>query len=379
MAGHLGAWIRPGATVEALDAVEIDYDPGRLCRVMWRVWIDGRPSLAVVTTRADRRWDRAPDPGPSAPASDDSRLRRYGGVDPRLHATIHWFPHDPAMPALSRELGQLLGAGAQPTIVGVTAATDLAYRPGERAVRRIGDSVVKWYARPEAYERALDGFAWAQLTLGAATAPLRAADPDARMIVQAFVDGEPIERDGAVVAGWDAGAVLRRLHESTPPMALVERSTDAVLHLAREGARLLGAIRPELNARIVRLIDRLAATAPYCDGVASHGDFNVSQMIRGSDGTLVVLDFDELCTAAPAYDVAAYVTNVVGGRAGDADDAARVMDGILAGYGQRPDGLGWYLSALALRRARSPFRLQKARWSERVAAGLAFAETALEW
>jgi Phosphotransferase enzyme family len=380
MADRLSTWLRSGTTIDALEPVEIDYAPGRHCQVMWRVWIAGQPRIAVVAISADGSRERAAEHLVAPPATEkDAPVERLCGLDQDLAASLHWFPYDPALPALASELGHLLTGDARPTVVGVTAATDLAYRPAERAVRRIGDTVVKWYADAAAYERVLDGFAWAGQVLGGAAVPLLEADPVARMIRQPFVAGDGIERDGAVVAGWDAGATLARLHRSDPPMALCDRSATSVLDLADDAARLVSAIRPDLAVRVAALMDHLATTIPSGVGVPSHGDFNVSQMIRVADGSLVVLDFDELCRAAPAYDVAAYIANIVGGRAADADEAALVMDGILAGYGHRPDDLGWYLSALILRRARSPFRLQKARWPERVDAGLAIAEAALAW
>jgi hypothetical protein len=377
MPRHLETWLRPGTLIDAVEPLEIAYEPGRRCQVMWRVWIAGQPRIAVVSTSAERLEATVAE-GPAA-TPRDAPVRRLRGWDADLGASFHWFPHDPSMPALARELGDMLGTDGRPTVVGITPATDLAYRPGERAVRRVGNTVVKWYADAAAYERALDGFGWAQLALGAAAAPLLAADPQARMIVQPFVAGNGIDRDGAVIAGWDAGATLAVLHRSQPPTVLAERSATSVVGLAREAADVLGAIRPDLTGRLTALMNRLVGTMPSGVGVPSHGDFNVSQMIRAADGSLVVLDFDEVCRAAPAYDVAAYIANVVGGRAGDAERAALVMDGIIAGYGHRPDALGWYLSALILRRARSPFRLQKARWPERVEAGLAFAEAAIHW
>jgi len=67
----------------------------------------------------------------------------------------------------------------------------------------------------------------------------------------------------------------------------------------------------------------------------------------------------------------------VSGRPGDLDRADAALDALLGGYGQRPDDVEWYLAALLVRRAPSPFRLHKKRWPERLAAMVAAAEEVL--
>lgn len=380
VAERLAAWLTPGVSIDAVEPRQIDYAPGTHCQLAWRVWIAGQPRIAVGTMSADGSREReagryvvSPGNQPTGP------LRRLCGVDAELQAAVHWFPYDPRMPALVRPINEVLERLGRSSAEGIGEVTDLAYRPGERAVRRIGDTVVKWYSRPQAYAGAVDGFAWAEQTVGSATARLLGVDAEQRMTLQPFVIGEGIDRDGAVAAGWDAGAMLRRLHDSEPKEYPRHRSPDVDVQQVRIDARLLSAIRPDLAARIGRLTRRLTESMPMGDTVPSHGDFNISQMVRIADGSLVVLDFDEVCAAAPAYDVASYIANVAGGRDGDAERAARVMDGILAGYGQRPDALGWYLAAVSLRRARSPFRLQKSKWPARVESGVALAEEVFHW
>ena len=91
-----------------------------------------------------------------------------------------------------------------------------------------------------------------------------------------------------------------------------------------------------------------------------------------------MLDFDEHCLASPAYDLAAYVANAVSGRPGDLARARAARGALVEAYGSRPSDLDWYLAAAVLRRAPSPFRLQKRTWPARVAAIVAAAEAVLE-
>ena len=47
----------------------------------------------------------------------------------------------------------------------------------------------------------------------------------------------------------------------------------------------------------------------------AHGDFHVDQLLVGEE--VAVVDFDQMCLAAPALDLATYAADVVRGRDGD--------------------------------------------------------------
>jgi Ser/Thr protein kinase RdoA (MazF antagonist) len=150
-----------------------------------------------------------------------------------------------------------------------------------------------------------------------------------------------------------------------------------MLEAAARGAELVASVAPQLARRARHMLARLEERAPEPGAmVPSHGDFNISQFLD-LDGALAILDFDEACLAPAAFDVASYAANVVSGRPGDLDRADAAVDALLGGYGERPDGLDWYLAALLLRRAPAPFRLHKRRWPERLDAMLALAEEVL--
>jgi Ser/Thr protein kinase RdoA (MazF antagonist) len=122
-----------------------------------------------------------------------------------------------------------------------------------------------------------------------------------------------------------------------------------------------------------RLGDALPAGLPL---VPAHGDFHVDQLLVRDDD-IVVVDFDQLCVAAPALDLATYAADVVRGRPGDLEKVHAVLEPLLEGYGSRPDALEWHLAAAVLARAAHPFQRQVPGWSERVEATVAVAEASL--
>jgi Ser/Thr protein kinase RdoA (MazF antagonist) len=87
-----------------------------------------------------------------------------------------------------------------------------------------------------------------------------------------------------------------------------------------------------------------------------------------------VIDFDGLCRAAPALDLATYAADVARGRASDVDAVHAVLEPLLEGYGSRPDALDWHLGAAILGRAAHPFQRQLPGWPERVERMVAAAE-----
>jgi aminoglycoside phosphotransferase (APT) family kinase protein len=133
-------------------------------------------------------------------------------------------------------------------------------------------------------------------------------------------------------------------------------------------------VLPALAERVDALLERLGRELPHDLPLKpAHGDFHVDQLLVGE--TVAVVDFDQMCLAAPALDLATYAADVVRGREGDLAGVGEVLEPLLDGYGGRPDGLGWHLSAAILGRAAHPFHRQVDGWPERVAAMVAAAET----
>jgi Ser/Thr protein kinase RdoA (MazF antagonist) len=140
------------------------------------------------------------------------------------------------------------------------------------------------------------------------------------------------------------------------------------LERAARSAELATTIVPEVGGRVGRLLDRLEVTAPHdLTFGAAHGDFHAGQLlVRGDE--VAIVDFDRMCSAPAALDLASYAARVVSGRADDAERALATLDALVDGFDRRPVGLRWHLSAAILRRSTAPFVTQEAEWAEAVTA-----------
>ncbi|TMM01847.1 MAG: ATP-binding cassette domain-containing protein [Actinobacteria bacterium] len=307
--------------------------------------------------------------------------------DADLDALVSWLPFDEALPALfqppERLLHRLAWAGLD--LGEVDTVATVRYKPRRRAVLRADGHIIKAYGRPHDYEAALAGAG-----LGARivpTAPFALALPDLRIVVHRAVDGAPPPE--AARAAERAGELLRRLH-AAPAAGLPRATPHDELAAARTAAALAAAVVPGLRPRLEALVERLAGAMPAPDTyVACHGDFHVDQLLAVGDELLVV-DFDGMCLAPPALDLATYAADVVRGRGGrppvgdgfaGVSDTVAVVDALeplLDGYGERPAGLSWYLATGILKRAPHPFKKQVAGWAARVEGTVLTAEEALD-
>ena len=383
MAAVLERSLRAGGTIDDLEIRRVDYVPGSGARVTYRARVGEARHTAVAAVgsvlcpeavRADTRRVIA-----RALGRSDSAIARPLTYDVGLGALVQWYPLDLAMPVLARPVPELLRQVARAGIAVDAEAGPvhtLLYRPGQRAVLRAGDVVLKAYGAEAAFRAGVAGFHIARrVDLG--TGPqLHGALPDLRLTVQAAIAGEPVPRARALEVAPVAGAMLRVLHDADIP-GLEAAPARAVLEDAARGAALVAAVAPDLAGRARHSLARLEEHAPEPGPlVTAHGDFNISQFLD-LDGALAILDFDEACLAPAALDIASYASNLVGGRDGDLARARAALDALVGSYGERPANLDWYLAARLLRRAPSPFRLHKRRWPQRVEAIVAAAEEVL--
>jgi hypothetical protein len=322
--------------------------------------------------------------------------------DAHAGALVQWLPLDLALPLLCAPpdvlVGHLRALGIEPG-EGPYEPARTSYTPGRRATLRLGDHVLRGYGDEETFRRALAGWqiasngtlgagrvaSWADLVRRSSarrrppppgprptTAVFEGALPDLRATVQLVLDGT--SPGSSIQAARSAGALLGRIH-ALPAGGLPARSAGDTLDAARDAAEILQAVDPAAEARIGRLLDRLAARMPAdAELVTSHGDFHRGELIRRG-GELAVLDVDEACRAAPARDIATYVAHAA---AREEAEPAEVLDALLAGYGRRPEGIQWYLSATLLRRAERPFHRLEEDWPARVEDLVGAAERALE-
>jgi hypothetical protein len=92
---------------------------------------------------------------------------------------------------------------------------------------------------------------------------------------------------------------------------------------------------------------------------------------------LAVVDFDSMCHAPTALDVADYAGHEVRGTEDDVDEIKRLLAELVDGYGGRPPGLSWYVATSIVRRSPEPFRYVEEQWPERIEGMIAASEAAL--
>jgi Ser/Thr protein kinase RdoA (MazF antagonist) len=245
------------------------------------------------------------------------------------------------------------------------------YKPRARAVLRWGPHVLKAYGRRGDFDAAVTGLRAAHPL---PTAAFEAALPDLRLTMQRALAGE-LPATARAVAG-EAGEAVAALQQAQLrlPAAPPERQLASALHKAR----LIRAVAPELEPLVAPLVRRLERALPAADTLKpAHGDFHADQILVGRD-RLAIIDFDSLCLAPPALDLATFAADVVRGRPTDAESLQDVLEPLLAGYGTRPEALEWHLAAAILTRAAHPFHRQVPGWRERMEAMVSTAEATLD-
>jgi ATP-binding cassette subfamily B protein len=371
----LSRTLEPGAALSRLDVSRVVYKPHELVAVHYRVAIGDDEHDAVATSiagidlaerarrpryteRARRIDGRSPVPQPLA-------------YDGDVGAIVTWLPFDPRLPALGEtgeELARRLGRAeaGEPALLG--------YKPRGRAVLRLGPLVLKAYGRERQFEAARAGLEAAQRG-PLPTAAFAGAVPELRLTAQQALAGRRAEdaADVAVEAGRMAAAL-----QAAGVAPQLEAPPERLLATAMRKAEVLETVLPELGDRLAALVARLGDALPAgLPLVPAHGDFHVDQLLIGAGGDIAVVDFDQMCAAPAALDLATYAADVVRGRPGDLDRVHAVLDPLLEGYGERPAELDWHLAAAVLARAAHPFQRQVPRWRERAEATVAVAEACL--
>jgi ATP-binding cassette, subfamily B, bacterial len=361
------------ASVEDVSIARVAYKPGRRIAVHFTAVVDGRRHDAVVRAAADGGTDAHRELAEQVNGRSPAAFPLV--EDEEVGAAISWLPFDPALPALTEAPA---GVARRLREAGLDVPDDeprlLGYKPDARVVLRLGDHVLKGYGKGSQFERARDGLAVSAQLEGIATSVYEASFPELRLAVQSAVDGSVPETAAGVAV--QAGLLAQTLHASDAA-GLPRIGPAELLGDAERRAGLVAAIAPELEQRVRDLVERLRASTPPGEAlVLSHGDFHVDQLLQVG-GDLVLVDFDGMCLAAPAFDLATYLADVVRGRGGDLAAIEAVREPLLAGYGERPAGLDWYVAALVLTRAPHPFHRLAPTWPERVEGTVRAAEEVL--
>jgi ATP-binding cassette, subfamily B, bacterial len=379
MASVLDRTLAPGSPPPDVRIEYLRYKPDTNLVAHYSVGVGGRRHDAVARISA-----RANMAKPAARPENLALARKVDGrspapralvYDPELDALLQWLPLDLSLPALAQRPEELAAALRRH---GVEVPDDepaiLSYRPRRRAVLRLGDHVLKVYATEEDFRAAIQGLLAGPNLPTVPTARFEAALPRLRLTAQSLLGGSPTRHDHATLVA--TSVLLRDLHAARVD-GLRARPPHAQLEAAAASARLAEALVPELSPRLARLVARLEATLPDAGPlVPSHGDFHARQ-VMSCEGELALIDFDEMCAAPAAFDLANYAAHLIRGAEGENDGSRTALDALVEGYGARPAGIDWYLSSAILRRTPFPFRYLDDHWPERVQAMTAAAEATL--
>jgi ATP-binding cassette subfamily B protein len=368
--------LRREAGIEGLRVVRVAYKPHKRVAVHFQALVDGRPHDAV--TRASANGEASSLPGDLAEkVNGRSPAASPVAYDDEVGAVVSWLPFDAELPALLEApenlARRLRGAGLE-LAEGVEDANMLGYKPGARVVLRLGDHLLKGYGKPSQFERALNGLAVSSALESIPTTRYETAFPDLRLSVQSTVAGAVPE--AAADTAEAAGAIARTLQRSSVRQ-LPRVGPAELLAAAARRAAIVAAVAPDLSGRVERLVTELGARTPDADALLpAHGDFHVDQLLAVGD-ELVVIDFDGMCLAPAAFDLATYLADVVRGRDVDLATIEEVRQPLLAGYGGRPPALDWHVAVVVLTRAPHPFHRLVPAWPQRVEGMVRTAEEVL--
>lgn len=308
----------------SVDHVLVEYSAG--ARTVAGQWLRDGGRLT------ERAWQTAPD-GDGVAVVPSAHLLLQHGVDRRL-------------PGLRGVLGE-------------PGAELVAHRPERRAVVRLpGDRYAK-LVRPGRTD-GLVSAARAAATVAVPTPQLLECDASQGRTVWTALPGRSWhdllaapQPDRAAAAA--VGAALRLLHDTPPPDGLAPHTAVDEAAVVRQWldycAALTGVQAPPRALARVRAL--LAETpAPM---VMAHRDFYDKQVLVTDDGTVGVLDFDTLCRAEAALDLANALAHLrLRCLQGRLSEAARgvLSAALLDGYGPGPQvtrRLPAYLAASRLR------------------------------
>jgi ATP-binding cassette subfamily B protein/subfamily B ATP-binding cassette protein MsbA len=357
------------------------YRPQRTLVVHYDVRLDGTRHDAVAVAAPDRdltRWVVEPTYRRLADmANGRAPARDPLSYAPEVAAMIQWLPLDISMPALAYEPTQLRlrlqAAGVDIPATGEDGGL-LAYEPRRRATLRLDGHVLKIYAEEREFAMAVAGLELAGRLNGVRTPKGEGALDELRLTCEGLLSGNEADplRDAAA-----AGSVLAALHASEIDGLRGFSATDQ-LRAAAIAADSVTAVVPELDERLQALLRTLELTRPDVEGlVPAHGNFHARQLIRDG-GMLGVTDFDAMCSAPAAIDLAAYAARLVtGDEKDDLSATATALEGLVEGYGGRPRGLSWYLATSIVLRSPDPFHFLEPHWPVRIERMIGAAEDAL--
>lgn len=356
----------PGA-IGDVRVVSVRYKPGDNLTVQYAVQLPGRWATAVAFASSTSAL--ATKPSRRRPSRAAASARKKAPVPeplvfvPEVDALVQWLPLDLGLPVMADGRSKLNRRLAEAGLASVEGARPrvLRYSARRRAVIRLGPYVLKTYRDRDDFEQARQGLVAGAGLRSVRTPALLGTLPRRRTTVQQRVKG------GCPSWGLDdsgpAGDLLAALHAETAA-GLRTTSPAHILAKSRARAGVIARLDPDLGPRLDEILAGLAQTAPESAAlVTSHGNFHAGQLLARNDG-LTLIDLDRMCLAPRAFDLACFTAQYALGHPDDAALLGRVGTALLAGYGEVPSELPWYLAACLLRRALAPFRHQNEHWRQ---------------
>jgi aminoglycoside phosphotransferase len=182
------------------------------------------------------------------------------------------------------------------------------------------------------------------------------------LLVEPWVEGEPLSAARAERRAEALGALLGRLHAATPPGAPERTSTAERASRARADLAELAAAGALTGSAAERLLGELAGSDPgSAPVVLVHRDYCPENLVEDRDGRLHAVDNEWLGLDAAGVDLGRTWSRW----AAPADAWQRFLGGYAATAPHRPEALRFWLIAMAARSA-------MLRLSSGSASGLAF-------
>lgn len=389
--------------------------PGRSCKIRYRLtgrvgndrfdrWIHGKMRAGRIPTPHDR------DPVRTS-AATATIFEQPATSCAELGMTLRVFPHDDALPALSRlvdetqvrtwilERRDSIGLPCDAE-VGAIEIDRVRYRPGKHCLLRyrihstVGGESVRTTVYSKAYATPLSEYVFqvmsalrehpdrpATLEIPRPIALLR----DVSCVWQAEwtgvrldgVDGDPGLHSGPSRTMIEIAHLLAGLHTLRGLRIRLRpaRTASQALDGARDDASSILRFYPMLERRVDQVWLRLTQGVPSprrSPRAVLHGTFKPSQLLRGPDGRLGLLDYDGVRRGDPHIDLAEfhaachYRTLKRGWSALSAHDGAeQFLEAYQRSVPWRCEGsrLSWYTATFLLRRLHSSLRSLE--WTDR--------------
>jgi hypothetical protein len=348
-----------GVTVDAAEAVQVTYWPGRRVTVRYKTEligsdVQGEHQLVAIGGRV-----------PDGVAVVEDGSRRIG---------IWRVPHDPFLPGLAAAMDPPAAAGlmAQLGVPSEQCETRLvAYRPGKRAVVQIAathassrtGSLYLKLLPPDQIERLHDQHRRIALVLPIPES--LGVSRDLGLVAlrtlsgitlrQALIKGSEVPAPEAVLA---LPAVLPEPDRGSTAASPIERAASV--------AATLSFLLPERSRQIAGLLDQIGEETQEAR-VPVHGDFYESQVMVDGGRVVGMLDIDTFGRGRPADDPATLLGHLAVldqsmPAAAVRSFASRLLQ--LCDRSLDPIDLRLRVAAVVLGLATGPFRVQRANWPE---------------